>query len=90
MLVSYDIPDDRRRTRLAAALQDFGSRVQWSVFEADLDAAQAARLEARIRSLIAPEEDNVRLYLLSAECRRRVRLLGLGSPPEEAPEVYLV
>jgi CRISPR-associated protein Cas2 len=32
-LVSYDIPDDRRRTRLAKLLKDYGGRVQYSVFE---------------------------------------------------------
>src|SRR6185436_13646804 len=37
ILVSYDIPDDRRRTKLANALKDFGERVQYSVFEFLLD-----------------------------------------------------
>jgi CRISPR-associated protein Cas2 len=37
ILVSYDVPDDRRRTRLAHALKDFGERVQYSVFECRLD-----------------------------------------------------
>ena len=31
-VVSYDVRDDRRRTRLAHALKDFGERVQYSVF----------------------------------------------------------
>jgi len=34
ILVSYDVPDDRRRTRLAHALKDFGERVQYSVLNA--------------------------------------------------------
>jgi CRISPR-associated protein Cas2 len=37
ILVSYDVPDDRRRTRLAHALKDFGERVPYSVFEYRLD-----------------------------------------------------
>lgn len=90
ILVSYDVPDDRRRTRLATALLDFGQRVQWSVFEAELTSEQVARLEARVLREIEPAEDNVRIYVVCGECRRRVRLLGVGSPPAEPPEVYLV
>jgi len=30
ILVTYDVPDDRRRTRLAHTLKDFGERVQYS------------------------------------------------------------
>jgi CRISPR/Cas system-associated endoribonuclease Cas2 len=37
IVVSYDIPDDRRRLRLAHALKDFGVRVQYSVFECHLE-----------------------------------------------------
>ena len=32
-LVSYDIPDDKRKTKLAKTIKDFGDRVQYSVFE---------------------------------------------------------
>ena len=37
IVVSYDIPDDRRRLRLANTLKDFGIRVQYSVFECRLE-----------------------------------------------------
>jgi len=37
ILVSYDVPDDRRRTKIAALLKDFGERVQYSVLECLLE-----------------------------------------------------
>jgi len=37
ILVSYDIPNDRRRVKIAKTLEDFGDRVQYSVFECDLE-----------------------------------------------------
>ena len=37
VVVAYDIPDDRRRTRVAKVLEDYGDRVQYSVFEMNLD-----------------------------------------------------
>ena len=47
-VVSYDIPDDRRRTRVHSALTGFGTWVQYSVFECFLDRKQRMLLEARL------------------------------------------
>ena len=35
--VAYDITDDKRRNRVAKILKDFGTRIQYSVFECDTD-----------------------------------------------------
>ena len=32
-LLSYDVANDNRRTRLARFLKDYGQRIQYSVFE---------------------------------------------------------
>ena len=55
ILVSYDVPDDRRRTRLAHALKDFGERVQYSVFECRLDERAQQTLRERLARLIDPK-----------------------------------
>ncbi len=89
ILVSYDIPDDRRRTRLAHALKDFGQRVQYSVFECRLKEEQLNRLRARMTALIEPAEDSVRLYRLCAECAARLEIHGLGQPTED-PDIYVL
>jgi CRISPR-associated protein Cas2 len=89
ILVSYDVPDDRRRTKLAHALKDFGRRVQYSVFECLLTADQAAHLSARIAKLTDPAEDSVRTYLLCADCAARVEIQGLGKVTED-PEILLL
>lgn len=89
ILVSYDIPDDRRRTRLAHLLKDFGTRVQYSVFECRLTEEQTALLRSRLTALLKPEEDSVRLYRLCAECAAHVEIQGLGQPTED-PEVYVL
>jgi len=52
-VVSYDIVDDKRRTKLAKKLCDFGKRVQYSVFECDLD-EDSLRIY-RIRNTCASE-----------------------------------
>lgn len=89
IVVTYDIPDDRRRTKLAHALKDFGVRVQYSVFECLLELDQVERLSLRIGSLISPEKDSVRLYRFCADCGLRTQVLGLGKLSED-PEVYLL
>jgi CRISPR-associated protein Cas2 len=89
ILVSYDIPDDRRRTRLAHALKDFGERVQYSVFECNLKEDQLNRLRARVTALIEPQEDSVRIYRLCAECAARLEIQGLGRPTGD-PDVYVL
>ena len=52
LVVSYDVPDDRRRTRLAKILKDFGARVQYSVFECLLEDEQVDALRKRVERLI--------------------------------------
>ena len=51
-VVAYDIRDDRRRTRVAKILEDFGDRAQYSVFEMELDRPE--RIKALHRRLETP------------------------------------
>jgi CRISPR-associated protein Cas2 len=89
IVVSYDLPDDRRRTKLAHNLKDFGVRVQYSVFECLLDSEQVEALRARITRLIDPGEDRVRIYRFCEDCGAKTELLGLSEPTEDA-EVYIL
>jgi CRISPR-associated protein Cas2 len=58
-LIAYDIPDDRRRDRLAKCLQRHGDRIQFSVFVVDASPARLVRLEAEVRSIALLTEDSV-------------------------------
>ena len=89
IVVSHNVPDDRRRTRLAHALQDFGRRVQLSVFECLLNADQEQRLRSRLVRLMDPEEDNVRIYRLCETCRLKIEVQGKGALTED-PDVYVL
>jgi CRISPR-associated protein Cas2 len=88
-VITYDIPADRRRTKVATALEDYGSRVQYSVFEANLTAAQFDELRQRLKKLVKPEEDSVRYYRLCAACLGTVLIDGRGQVASD-PEVYIV
>jgi len=82
-VISYDIPDDRRRLKVAHLLEGYGERVQKSVFEAHLDERGYADLRKRLARLMKAEEDNVRFYRLCADCRLTVEAIGrVGMTPE--------
>lgn len=81
VLVSYDVATTtnegkRRLRRVSKACQDFGQRVQNSVFECVIDSGQWVELKNRLTSIIEPKEDSLRFYFLGSKWRRRVEHIG--------------
>lgn len=89
VLVVYDISNDRRRTKLHNLLLDYGSPVQYSVFECRLDSGRLARLKTAVRKITRPRKDNVRYYGLCAECVKKIAALG-GEIVCETPNAVVV
>ncbi|WP_152050239.1 CRISPR-associated endonuclease Cas2 [Tautonia marina] len=75
-LVCYDIPDTPRRNRIAKCLDDFGGRVQYSVFEMVLDHRLFDKLIEELTAIVDPASDRVSVYPLCAACSRKSLLLG--------------
>lgn len=82
-LLAYDIADDRRRAKIARALESLAERVQDSVFEAWLTQAELDRLLRKTGKIMKMEEDSLRVYFLCQDCRGKVRAVGAGrvTPP---------
>lgn len=81
VLVTYDVKTEdlagrRRLRRVARACLDFGQRVQYSVFECEVDPAQWTALRARLIGEIDPDFDSLRFYRLGAEGRKRIEHVG--------------
>ena len=81
VLVTYDVSivaDDgqRRLRRVAKACKDYGQRVQFSVFECEVDPAQWAVLRQRLIDEIDSEVDSLRFYFLGSNWRRRIEEIG--------------
>jgi len=93
VLVSYDVSTTdsegpRRLHRVAKACQNYGQRVQYSVFECILDPAQWAFLKQRLIDLIDQEVDSLRFYYLGANWRRRIEHVGAKkSLDQEGPMI---
>lgn len=82
-LVTYDIRTSRRRLRVARLLDDFGQRVQKSVFEIRAAPERLDWLRRRLEKLIDPDTDSVRLYPLCQRCLQGTLIIGRGEPFEE-------
>lgn len=89
LVVSYDIPDDKRRIRIANCLENFGIRVQYSVFECLLDKERLKGMAELIGSLIDEKEDSVRIYLICESCLKRIKLYGIGEISRDQA-VYII
>lgn len=88
-IVSYDIPDDKRRTKLSKTLLDFGDRVQYSVFECVLDNDALLELKHKIKKIIVEEKDRVRIYTVCANCEKSIEIYGKGEVTE-IENIYIV
>ena len=84
VVISYDIPNNRRRNKVSKFLLDHGGeRVQRSVFECHLTAKQYAAMAARLRKMVREDEDSFCLYRLCESCRERADYLGAAKPVKE-------
>ena len=88
-VISYDIPDDRRRNQLAKVLKGFGTRVQYSVFEAHLNRRQFDALKQAVDRLLEPSEDSVRYYALCSACADRIEVPAVGEVTSD-PQTIVV
>jgi CRISPR-associated protein Cas2 len=81
VLITYDVNTTseagKRRLRIVGKqCQNYGQRVQNSVFECLVDAAQMKQLKHRLTGMIDPEKDSLRFYYLGDEWRNRVEHEG--------------
>jgi len=82
ILVTYDVSTEtsagrRRLRRVAKVCQDYGQRVQKSVFECKVDKTTYELLEQRLLDEIDRQEDNLRLYRLSEPLEEHIKEFGL-------------
>lgn len=90
VLISYDVNTEdaagrRRLRKIAKQCLNYGQRVQNSVFECTLDAAQLRGLEARLVAEMDQEKDSLRFYNLGNNYSEKVRHYGIkpGYDPSE-------
>ena len=93
VVVAYDVSTEseegrKRLRRVARVCENCGQRVQNSVFECLVDAAQWTVLKAQLCSEIKAAEDSLRFYYLGNDSRRRIE--HVGAKPTFDPEGPLI
>lgn len=81
VLVTYDVSTQdeggkKRLRQVARACEDYGQRVQFSIFEIEVEPARWTKLKARLEAIIRPEVDSLRYYHLGSNWTRRVEHVG--------------
>ena len=81
VLITYDVntqtPEGKKRLRqVAKQCVNYGQRVQNSVFECVLDAAQCKMVQHKLEQLIDPQLDSLRLYFLGNRYKTKVEHIG--------------
>lgn len=81
VVITYDVNTETsagktRLRKVAKQCTNYGQRVQNSVFECLLDAAQLKQLKHRLTQLIDPQTDSLRFYHLGDQWRSRVEHVG--------------
>lgn len=83
LVISYDITDNKGRLKVMKALEDYGKRVQFSVFECILTRKQVEQLQNRLKPHVG-KMDSVRFYFINAEDVNRIEVLGTGGVTKES------
>lgn len=93
VLITYDVNTEdaggrRRLRKIARECVNYGQRVQNSVFECLLDAAQCKKLQHTLVSLMDEEKDSLRFYYLGDKYQTKIEHFGAKSGYE--PEGVLI
>ena len=81
VLITYDINTEtdagkKRLRQVAKQCQNYGQRVQNSVFECLINTAQLKRLQQMLLEIIDPGKDSLRFYYLGKNWSHRVEHFG--------------
>jgi len=81
VLVSYDVNTQdaegrKRLRRIARECENWGQRVQFSVFECIVNPAQWTALRAKLLAMMDEEKDSLRFYFLGANWHKRLEHVG--------------
>jgi CRISPR-associated protein Cas2 len=75
-LVAYDISNPTRLRHVAKTCEDFGIRVEYSVFECDLSQEDFAELWDSLEALIDEDEDCILAYRICGSCVKNIESMG--------------
>lgn len=75
-LVAYDIADHKRLARVAQVCEDYGVRVQYSVFECHLENSEFEEFWLKLLIEIDEDEDRLVAYKIDARSAKETMTAG--------------
>ncbi|MBS7316329.1 MAG: CRISPR-associated endonuclease Cas2 [Clostridiaceae bacterium] len=94
VVIAYDVDTTtaagaKRLRKVAHLCERYGVRVQNSVFEVLLDAAQLAALKCALEKIVQPDTDSIRFYRLGNSWKGRIDVMGRAAPVEAGEPLLL-
>jgi CRISPR-associated protein Cas2 len=90
IIVAYDITDLKRLPRVAKHCEDYGVRVQYSVFECRLTRELFTTFWDGLKELMDPKADRAVAYRICESCSAEIRIAGRMACTGEAPTAYIL
>jgi len=84
VLVTYDVRTDtkagqKRLRDVAKVCENYGQRVQYSVFECLVDPDQWAKIKHKLETRIKMDEDSLRYYYLGKNWKPHIEHIGVNT-----------
>ena len=94
ILITYDVstgekPGVRRLRRVARACEDYGVRVQKSVFECQVGQTEWVQLRDRLLREIKQDQDSLRFYYLDETAKQKIEHHGVDKPVDLSEPLIL-
>ena len=87
-LICYDIPEDNVRAKIVHYLEEFAYRLQYSVFNCNLDSTEAAVVWSDLLEIV--EESKGGTVLMTPLCKSCAKNLKLSGKPLEEEKGFLI
>jgi len=87
-VIVYDIANERRLRRVASLCEDYGVRIERSVFECELDGEQHDRFWNRLKGIVCEQSDRVVDYPIGQLDRARIRSVGMEIKRTEGALIF--
>jgi CRISPR-associated protein Cas2 len=92
-LISYDIEDDTKRGKISNHLKDYGNRVQYSVFELEINAEDYNNMIEKLLVLFnrnVEKNDSLRIYKLCSGCVEKIKFYGTSINDRFKNEIVII
>ncbi len=77
-IICFDIFNKKRLRQVAIQMENYGQRIQYSVFECHLNEENLNKLKQQLKQIIEPTKDHIRYYHLCPKDHKKILLDGKG------------